>query len=197
MRILVASIKGGVGKTAISTGLATYLNSTYITNDLVNANCSEDIQIEANRKRIPMQYAKLQDIVYDFGAMYTQLDSKIAHAAKICDVYVIPTLTDARSLNGTIKTFELLNTEDKPIAIIINNFTKQKKFEDAQLLLKEKLGDIPIFAIRATTLFERIAQHGKQWFANIHHDKGEWQLNKSKVAHERVYEEIARLGAKQ
>jgi cellulose biosynthesis protein BcsQ len=196
MRILVASIKGGVGKTAISTGLATYLNSTYVTNDLINTKNSDNFQIEANRKRIPMQYAKLEDVVYDFGAMYSQLDSKLSHAAKICDVYVIPTLTDALSLNGTIKTFELLNTEDKLIVVIINNFSKQKKHDDALLFLKEKLGDVPILAIRSTTLFERIAQHGKEWLANIHH-KGEWQLNKSKLAHELVYAEIIRLGRKQ
>jgi len=196
MRILVASIKGGVGKTAIASCLATYLNSTYVTNDLVNANNSDDVQIKANSKRIPMQYAKLDDVVYDFGAMYSQLDSKIAHAAKICDIYVIPTLTDIRSLNGTIKTFELLNTQGKPIVIINNNFTKQKKFDDAKLLLQNKLGNVPIYAIRATTLFERIAQHGKKWLANIHNDKGEWQLIKSKLAHEVVYEGIARIGSK-
>lgn len=196
MRVLVASIKGGVGKTAISSCLATYLSSAYVTNDLVNENNSDDVQIKANCKRIPMQYAKLDDVVYDFGAMYRQLDSKIAHAAKICDIYVIPTLTDIRSLNGTIKTFELLNIQDKPIVIIINNFTKNKKFNDAKLLLQDKLGNVPIYAIRATTLFERIALHGKDWLANIHNDKGEWQLTKSKLAHELVYEEIARIGGK-
>lgn len=135
-----------------------------------------------------MQYAKLDDVVYDFGAMYSQLDSKIAHAAKTCDIYVIPTLTDIHSLNRTIKTFELLSTQGKPIVIIINNFTKNKKFDNAQRLLKEKLGNVAIYAIRATTLFERIAQHGKKWLTNIHNDKGEWQLIKSKQAHELVYE---------
>ncbi|MFT7008351.1 MAG: cellulose biosynthesis protein BcsQ [Colwellia sp.] len=162
MRILVTSIKGGVGKTTISSYLATYLNSTYVTNDLVNENNSDDVQIKANCKRIPMKYAKLTDVVYDFSAMYSQLDSKIAHAARICDIYVIPTLTDVPSLNGTIITFELLNTQVKPIVIIINNFTKQKKFDDGKLLLQNKLGNVPIFAIRATTLFERIAQHGSK-----------------------------------
>lgn len=91
MRVLVASIKGCVEKAAISSCRATYLNSTYVTNDLVNANNTDDVQIKANCKRIPMKYAKLENVVYDFGEMYSQLNTKIAHAAKTCDIYVIPT----------------------------------------------------------------------------------------------------------
>lgn len=58
----------------------------------------------------------------------------------------------------------------------------------------ERLGELPVFAIRATTLFDRVATDGDEWFKDIHNDNGEWQLNKSRIAHEEVYNEIIELG---
>ena len=63
-----------------------------------------------------------------------------------------------------------------------------------KLLLKEKLGEVATYGIRTTTLFERVAKDGREWFKNIHHDKGEYQLNKSRIAHEQIYNAITNLG---
>jgi cellulose biosynthesis protein BcsQ len=194
MRILVTSIKGGVGKSSIASCLAVYLGSLYVTNDLISGNNADENLIAPNRKRIPLVFSRIRDIVYDFGAMYSQLDSKIAHAADLCDVFVIPTLTDVRSLKGAIQTYELLKVKETPIVIIINNFTSEKKFNAAQEYLLKQLGQVPILAIRKTTLFERFAEHGKAWLANIHNEHGEWQLSNSKKAHDKVYDTIVRIG---
>jgi len=35
---------------------------------------------------------------------------------------------------------------------------------------------------------------GEEWFKNIHNENGEWQLNKSRLAHEEVYNAIIELG---
>lgn len=194
MKILVTSIKGGVGKSSIASSLAVYLDSLYVTNDLISGNDGNEKQIEPNRKRIPFIYSREQNVVYDFGAMYSQLDSKIAHAADLCDVFVIPTLTDVRSLKGAIQTYELLKAKNKPIVFIINNFTSEKKFNNAAHTLLKHLGPVPILAIRKTMLFERFAEHGKTWLANIHNEYGEWQLSKSKKAHDKIYDAIVRIG---
>jgi cellulose biosynthesis protein BcsQ len=194
MRILVTSIKGGVGKSSIASCLAAYLGSLYVTNDLISGNDGDVRQIEPNRKRIPLVYSREQDVIFDFGAMYSQLDSKIAHAADLCDVFVIPTLTDVRSLKGAIQTYELLKAKNKPMVLVINRFTNEKKFNHAQQYLLKHIGQIPILAIRRTTLFERAAEHGKAWLANIHNEHGEWQLSKSKKAHDKVYDTIVRIG---
>jgi hypothetical protein len=105
-------------------------------------------------------------------------------------------LTDARSLQGTIDTVNLVKVADKPIAIIINYFTSESKFKRAKDHLTDALGQLPIFAIRTTTLFERVAKDGGEWFSKVHQVNGEYQLNKTRVAHEQVYDAIIALGAK-
>ena len=56
---------------------------------------------------------------------------------------------------------------------------------------------MPIFAMRSTTLFERVAKDGEQWFSHVHQNNGEYQLNKTRKAHEMIYDAITRLGVAQ
>ena len=193
IKILFLSYKGGVGKSSLAINLAAEIDADYVTNDLISTS-TKAIQIEPNKRRIPKGLLTLDRVVFDFGAMSTQLDPKAVQATEAADVIVIPTLTDIRSLTATIKTVNLVTPMNKPIAIIINNFTKEKKFDEAKAFLTERLGELPIFAIRATTLFDRAAKDGEEWFRNIHNDNGEWQLNKSRLAHEEVYNAIIELG---
>lgn len=194
MIILFTSVKGGVGKSSIAFNLSAYINSTYITNDVIAIDDAAVIHIERNKKRIPTSLLSEEDIVFDFGAMSTHIDPKVSHALNLCDVVVIPTMTDPRSLQATIDTVNFAKAANKPIAIIINNFTNQKKFDQARQYLINTLGHLPIFTIRSTTLFERVSRDGREWLQNVHNDYGEHQLNKTRVAHEAVYDEVLRLG---
>ena len=196
MKILVAAVKGGVGKTGIALNLATYMSAKCVTNDLVVNDNSGIIQLEPKSRSLPLHFCNRQPMVFDFGASYNSIDTKLAHAVKQSDVIVIPTLTDARSIQGTIDTFNLLKVADKPIAIIINNFTSDTKFKHAKDFLIDALGRLPIFGIRTTTLFERVAKDGSEWFSKVHQVNGEYQLNKTRVAHEQVYDDIIALGAR-
>ena len=195
MIILFTSYKGSVGKSSIAFNIAAYINSTYVTNDIITIDDDAATnQIEPGLKRIPFQYRSKQNIVFDFGAMSTQVDPKVAHAVDMCDLVVVPTLTDVRSLQATIDIVNFVRAANKPIAVIINNFRDQKKFTLARRHLIDSLGHIPIFAIRATTLFERVSRDGRDWFQNVHNDKGEHQLNKTRIAHEAIYDAILKLG---
>ncbi len=82
----------------------------------------------------------------------------MARAVKLSHVFAIPTLTDARSLQGTIDTVNLVKVAGKPIAIIIIKFTSEIKFKHAKDYLIDALGQLPIFGIRTTTFFERVAK---------------------------------------
>ncbi len=196
MKYLVVSIKGGVGKTGIAQNLATYIGAQCVTNDLVvNAN-SNIIQLESKKKSIPVKFCARVPVVFDFGASYNSLDPKLLHAVKLSNVIVVPTLTDARSLQATIDTVNLVKVANKPIVIIINNFTSENKFKQAKDYLTDMLGQLPFFGIRTTTLFERVAKDGSDWFSKVHQIKGEYQLNKTRVAHEKVYAAITALGGK-
>jgi len=190
MKALFASLKGGTGKSSISTNFSTYINAPCVTNDIVISDKSNAYQIPHSLKRVPFEYRHLKHVVFDFGAMSTNIDPKVSHAVTFCDVCIIPTLTDARSLKATIETYKLIEPSGIPIVIIINNFTKQKKHDDAYKYLNEKLNNPPIYSIRTTTLFERVATHGEQWYQEVHNDMGEYQLNKSRLAHELVYDAI-------
>jgi cellulose biosynthesis protein BcsQ len=193
IKILFMSYKGGVGKSALAINLASEINADYVTNDLITTSTNA-IQIDYTKRKIPKGLLSLDRVVFDFGAMSTHLDPKAVQATQIADVIVVPTFTDRRSLEATIKTVQLVIPMNKPIAIVINNFTKQKEFDEAVTYLRECLGELPIFAIRATTLFARVAKDGEEWFKNIHNENGEWQLNKSRLAHEEVYNAIIELG---
>ncbi|MEI6894003.1 MAG: ParA family protein [Colwellia sp.] len=194
MKILFCSLKGGVGKSSIASNFATYQNATYVTNDLVVPSKSQANQIRHSLKRVPYEFHHLKNVVFDFGAMSTNIDPKVSHAVTFCDVCVIPTLTDERSLAATIETYKLIEPSDIRIVILINNYSNGKKHAEAREYLMEALDMPVIFSIRTTTLFERVAKHGEQWFQNINNDMGEYQLNKTRITHEQVYDRIIAYG---
>jgi cellulose biosynthesis protein BcsQ len=195
IKILFLNYKGGVGKSALAMNLATEIGATYVTNDIITTDTNA-IQIQPNKRKIPKELLNLDCVVFDWGAMSTNIDAKVVQATEASDVIVIPTDTGQRSIEATIKTVELVKPKGKPVAIVINNFTKQKLYDETAAQLTKALGEIPIFAIRTTTLFDRVAKDGIDWYKNIHNEMGEWQLNKSRIAHEKVYNSILELGLK-
>lgn len=194
MNFLVISLKGGVGKSSIALNLAHYFHAQYITNDLITSNNSNAKQISPKLKRIPKQYVGIDNVVYDFGAMSTNIDPKVAQAVKYSDVIIIPTLTDQRSLQATVESYKLVKSKNKPIVIIINNFTSWKKYHDAQSYLTTQLGNPAIYSIRTTTLFERIANDGVEWLDRINHERGAHQLIKTMQRHQNIYDLISQAG---
>jgi len=195
MIVLFTSFKGGVGKSSISFNFAVYTNSKCLTNDIIAPSDDSIIQIEPGKKKIPLKYLKSSNMVLDFGAMSTQLDPKVAHAVKLADIVVIPTLTDPRSHQATIDTVNLVKASGKPVVLIINNYKHEREFEETRQYLTTALGRLPVFGIKSTTLFNRVSKDGRDWLRNVHHDKGEYQLNKTRVKHEAVYDQILALGA--
>jgi len=194
MKVLFTSFKGGVGKSSIAYNFALYTGYTYLTNDIIAPDSDFIIQIEPGKRRIPRKHLQIDDLVLDFGAMSTQLDAKVSHAVQQADLVVVPTLTDARSRQATIDTVNLVRASGKPVAIIINNYRLQKEFEATRDYLLSRLGRIPIFDMKATTLFSRVSRDGAEWLLNVHHDKGEYQLNKTRQKHEAVYDRLLALG---
>ena len=194
MRYLVTSMKGGVGKSSIALNLAAYTGSQYITNDITIPRGADIIQIPPGKKRIPKELSEQTHTVFDFGALSTLLDPKIAHAARFCDVIIIPTRTDPRSITATIKTFQLVEDAGKPIVVVINHFKDSKKHDFARDRLLSALGRIPIFAIRETTLFDRVSRDGVEWFVNIHNERGAHRLQQTAQYHSGIYDRITAIG---
>jgi cellulose biosynthesis protein BcsQ len=195
IKILFLNYKGGVGKSALAINLAADIDAEYVTNDIITTSTNA-IQIQANKRRIPKEILNLDRVVFDFGAMSTNLDAKAVQAIEAADIIVIPTDTGQRSIEATIKTVELVKPKGKQVAIIVNDFTKKKLYDETVEQLTKALGVIPIFGIRTTTLFDRVAKDGIDWYKNIHNKMGEGQLNKTRISHEKVYNAILELGLK-
>lgn len=180
MKTLFVSLKGGVGKSCLATFMAANYGLPYVTNDLTPPQSEEEtIQIDTNKKRIPKHILDLDDVVYDFGAISTYLDPKIGQLVNHVDLIVVPTRTDPRSIEATIETVNLLFGSEVPIVIIINNFRKMNKYETTRDKLINKLGEMPIYYIKETTLFDRMTTDGLEWYSNIDHAMGEHQLQKT------------------
>ena len=195
MKILYFSLKGGVGKSSLALNHSIENGDyVYVTNDIVSdidrSQLFEFYQIMDKKKRIPQKLTHLKNVIFDFGAMSSTPDPKITHAVTICDGVVIPTLTDERSLKATIESYNFIKDNAKQIIIVINNYTQEKKYDYAYKLLSEALDNPIILGVRTSTLFERVAKDGADWFRNIHHGKGVHQLIKSKKIHQELYNEI-------
>lgn len=194
MKILFSNYKGGVGKSSIAYNLAMFAGFIYVTNDNVTLDDPDTIRIEPRLKRIPQEIKSLDNIVYDFGAMSTQVDPKVTHALSFCDLVVIPTLTDQRSIQATIEFVQFIKGAGVPYVVIINNYTQPKKCERASNALRAALGSIRIFRIKHTTLFERVAEHGCDWLYNVHERRGLARLIKTRDQHDAIYNQILALG---
>lgn len=194
MKILYFSLKGGVGKSSLALNHALENGYVYVTNDISTnideSHQSEFYQISHNKKRIPREFMSLEEVIFDFGAMSNVIDHKVTQAVKLCDGVVIPTFTDERSLQATIESYNLIKNDAKSIVIVINNYTQEKKYLYACEVLNEALGNPVILDVRTTTLFERVAKDGAEWFKNINNGKGEFQLAKTKETHQSLYNEI-------
>lgn len=180
MIVGIIGIKGGTGKTTIAKFFAAYFGYRYITNDLVGRWDAKYIQIKAKLKRIPAALCFPNQTVYDFGAMSTQIDPKVAHLASIADVFVLPTKVDYDALMAAVETYKLVKPTGKPIAIIINDVCKDKDYHSAVATLHAELGQtLNIMRINRTTLANRLCRDGIDWLSNIHNDNGAKVLKKT------------------
>lgn len=128
MKILIWSLKGGVGKTSIALNLALSCKYKIITNERYSLlpnilNEEELLQLQINEK-LP-QFKKEDKIIFDMGGT---IDKRIVDCLQLIDFILVPTTANDIDIQGCISTLIELQEyvkEDK-IIIIANNIVHPK-----------------------------------------------------------------------
>ena len=140
--VLVASFKGGVGKSTIANFLAEKLKNGYVLNldlyqDNEEYNSSETINIAADE---PLK-DKIKDsdiCIIDAGGFD---DSRLYNID--IDLFVFVTRTDYRSIKTTVDTAATMlaksNSNNKKIMFVVNQYENDKELEKAVGMLQEIL----------------------------------------------------------
>jgi len=146
--VLIASFKGGVGKSTIANFLAEKLKNSYVLNldlyqDNEDFNSSKTINIAADETL--KDKIKDSDIcIIDAGGFD---DSRLYDID--VDLFVFVTRTDYRSIKTTVDTAATMlaksNSNKKKVMFVINQYENDKELERAVEMLQEILsisGDI-------------------------------------------------------
>lgn len=193
IKILVASFKGGVGKSALSYTFQQMLgNCPVITTDRIISPDTNTVALRAGTRTIPKSLVPDGPCIFDMGGMIGDADPRIVSASKMADVIIIPTLTDVLSVQATIMTYRLMESSGKPIFIIVNNFIKAQmnRVCEVESELRRALGPVPIFQLRQTTLYRRVLEHGNTWSTEVFNQRGVHRLRTSWEITESVLESI-------
>ena len=199
--LVFANFKGGIGKTSLSTAYAMERNLTLYTNDLLEQFDRIDsinvIKLPTKKKRIDSSILHSSNIVYDFGSTHGSIDLKLADALKHCDGLVIPTLTDSYSLNSTLAFIKAVKPYITNIVVVINKVSltkkKRKHYDEAVRVLSVAVPASHILPMKETTLYSRIAKDGSQWYMNIEHEMGAFQLQKARSFQNELFHKIDEL----
>lgn len=126
--------------------------------------------------KIPKKLQFQQNTVYDLKAPLERLQYLMADAASVVSHCIIPTATDAISINHTIQVAKLAQQLNIPVSVVINNYRTEKALVLANAVLAEQLPYTRLYELRSTTLFGRLSFDGRDWLEKVHHTKGEGRL---------------------
>ena len=124
MKITVANLKGGVGKTIISVNLALSLDLAVITNEpfsplehIFEENRYIKLERDQELKELPKEY----DIVFDFGGY---LDLRLVSALKQSDCVIVPLINEFKDVHTTVSFLQEIEEHNKNIIVVVNRSQK-------------------------------------------------------------------------
>jgi MinD-like ATPase involved in chromosome partitioning or flagellar assembly len=153
-KLLIWSIKGGVGKTNIATELALRLDLPIITNEpyttlSVIFDSKRLLQLKPNEKVPNFNHP----MIFDFGGY---IDNRIVDVIKQVDVILIPTIPEVTDIQMLIHTIMEIKEHNSNMAIIVNKYESEKDIESVQDVINKQFNNIPIFAIKKTRALPNI-----------------------------------------
>lgn len=152
MKIAVATIDGGAGKTAISFALAKELDYYLISND--------DSVIELvypNMAKITKDLKVINDTVYDFGGF---VDAGVTDIIKHCDIVIVPCINDLNSKMKAIKTITELSKFNERFLVIATRLENEQDFLEVKQAIQDKFPHVEVLPLRKTKMLKNALEFG-------------------------------------
>jgi MinD-like ATPase involved in chromosome partitioning or flagellar assembly len=153
MKIAVATIDGGAGKTAISFALAKELDYYLISND--------DSVIELvypNMAKITKDLKIIDDTVYDFGGF---VDAGVLDIIKHCDIVIVPCINDLNSKMKAIKTITELSKFNERFLVIATRLENEQDFNEVKQAIQDKFSNVEVLPLRKTKMLKNSLEFGE------------------------------------
>lgn len=153
MKIAVATIDGGAGKTAISFALAKELDYYLISND--------DSVIELvypDMAKITKELKIINDTVYDFGGF---VDAGVLDIIKHCDIVIVPCINDLNSKMKAIKTITELSKFNDRFLVIATRLESDQDYNEVKAAIQDKFAKIEVLPLRKTKMLKNSLEFGE------------------------------------
>lgn len=178
MKILVYNIKGGQGKTDISTNLALTMDFNLITNDLlspIEEVFEEGTYIKLKRGQALIDYPD-NDIIFDFGGY---LDERAISALKQSNFVIIPVINEFKDVYTTINFIQEIERYNQNILIVANK-TEKGDYENIKEIMKDNYPDYMVLEIKKSRAMPNIFRE-KRSIQEMVNQGGLWRHNYKKI----------------
>lgn len=154
----VFSLKGGVGKTALSVSMSMEMfrngiEVPIISNDpvsIVEKVMGDNGWILPQGKEFPSELKTNSDYILDLGGF---LEQRIIDVIKKSKNVIIPTPNDYASIQATIMTVNDVKKLNKNLVFVVNRIDK-KEFMDFYEVIRDACGNFPVFPLKNSKAFE-------------------------------------------
>lgn len=161
MKILIWSLKGGVGKSHLSMAIGYEHGFVIVTNELLSPVSKiypeGKIKVLAKNESVP-ELPNNVNVVYDFmGAP----DDRALDTCKIVDVVIIPTTNEGTfDIQHALESINQLKAHSDKIMVVVNK-TKKGDYNEVKKIINKFYEKIPVLELKHSKAISGISKTGK------------------------------------